>query len=210
MQTIEPQVWTDPAPHRPVPFWESVRQDVIAHVSPAQRGQSWWWRAGTTALVALGSSGFRVTLVYRLAHTLRHRTGPLGRVLAAPLYWWNRHFYGCSIAPIARLYGGLILPHPQGIVVGHEVVIGPRCWIFQNASLGGAPGKVGMPRVGADARIYAGAVLSGPIAVGDNVTIGANAVVSRDVPDRTMVRCPMAEFSPEPDREADSQQTIAK
>ena len=37
----------------------------------------------------------------------------VGRALASVLYWWNRHFYVCSIAPTARLHGGVILPHPQ-------------------------------------------------------------------------------------------------
>ena len=51
-----------------------------------------------------------------------------------------------------RLHGGLILPHPQGIVVGPGVVLGPRAWIFQNVTIGGRTGKVGTARVGADAR----------------------------------------------------------
>ncbi len=80
------------------------------------------------------------------------------------------------------------------------MVVGPRGWVFQNVTLGGAPGKVGMPRVGADARIYAGAVLTGPITLGDEVVVGANAAVHRDVPARTLVRCPSPEIRPLPAR----------
>ena len=94
--------------------------------------------------------------------------------------------------------GGLIFPHPQGIVIGGGTVVGPRAWIYQNATIGGAPGKPGLPHVGADARIYAGAVLTGPILVGDNVLIGANAVVHRDVPSRTAVRSAAVESGPLP------------
>lgn len=199
-QAAEPRAWVDPAPDRPVPFWEGLWQDVLAHYSPEHRERSRWNWALETLKVAVRSSGFHVTALYRLAHLLHHRTGLVGRVLAGFLFWWSRHGYSCAIAPTARLHGGLILPHPQGIVVGADVVMGPRGWIFQNATLGGAPGKVGVPQVGADARIFAGAVLSGPIVVGDNVVVGANAVVSRDVPARTIVRCPPAEFSPLPER----------
>jgi serine O-acetyltransferase len=197
-QAAELRAWADPAPRSPLPFWECVREDIVAHIPPAERRRS---RASWTRVVAgivLRSSGFHVTVCYRLAHTLYHRVWLLGGVFSGILFWWSRHFYGCSIAPTARLYGGLILSHPQGIVVGPGVLVGPRAWIFQNATLGGAPGLSGMPRVGADARIFAGAVLAGPITVGDNVMVGANAVIYRDVPSRTAVRCPPAELSPLP------------
>ena len=197
---IESQAWVDPVPQRPVPFWASVRQDVTAHISLADRGVSRWRWALMTAGVMLRSSGFRVTVNYRLAHTFYYRVGIVGRVLASLLFWWNRHFYGCSIASTARVHGGLILPHPHGIVIGPAATVGPRAWIFQNATVGGAPGRDGLPQIGADARIYAGVVLVGPITVGDNVMVGANTVVSRDVPSRTLVRCTAAEFSPLPAR----------
>ena len=46
----------------------------------------------------------------------------------------------------------MILPHPQGIVIGAGVVVGPRAWIFQNVTIGGGPGKIGVPVIGADGR----------------------------------------------------------
>jgi serine O-acetyltransferase len=57
-----------------------------------------------------------------------------------------------------------------------------------------------MPRVGADARIFAGAVLTGPVTLGDNVVVGANAVVARDVPARTLVRSAPVELGPLPEQ----------
>ena len=139
--------------------------------------------------IVLRSSGFHLMISYRTAHALAYRANPLGRALAGTLYWANRHFYGCSIAPTSRLHGGVVLPHPHGIVIGAGVVVGPRAWIFQNVTIGGMPGKLGVPAIGTDVRIFSGAVVAGPIALGDNVMIGANAVVHRDVPDRTLVRC---------------------
>jgi serine O-acetyltransferase len=189
--TIEPPE-TAAGLDRPLPFWASLRADIQAH----QPGPV---RPVDAARVVARSSGFHLVALHRLAHTLAHRAGPLGRVGAGILFWMIRHLYGCSIASTARLHGGLILPHPQGIVIGAEVVVGPRAWIFQNVTIGGAPGKVGMPRVGADARIYCGAVLTGPVAVGDNVMVGANAVVARDVPDRTLVRAAGVEMVPLPE-----------
>jgi acetyltransferase-like isoleucine patch superfamily enzyme len=43
-------------------------------------------------------------------------------------------------------------------------------------------------------------VLTGPVRLGDNVVVGANAVVARDVPDRTLVRPALVEFAPLPDQ----------
>jgi serine O-acetyltransferase len=190
--------WVDPDPARPVPFWSSLRADVIAHIPIPMRNRSRVGWAGMTAWVALGSAGFHAVLLYRVAHAMRFHLGPVGRVAAACIFWAIRHAYGCSIAPTARLHGGLILPHPQGIVIGAGAVVGPRAWIYQNVTLGGTPGKEGLPKVGADARLYAGAVLAGPIVVGDNVVVGANAVVVDDVPARHLVRCAAAEVVPLP------------
>lgn len=187
--------WSEPDPDRPLPFWSGLRADIAAHRQ--DRGRS--SRLVETAGVVVRSAGFHVLIVHRLAHALAHRAGLAGRIGAGLLFWGIRHCNGCSIASTARLYGGLILPHPQGIVIGPGVVVGPRAWIFQNVTIGGAPGKIGMPRVGADARIYCGAVLTGPVRLGDNVMVGANAVVARDVPDRTLVRCAATELVPLPE-----------
>jgi serine acetyltransferase len=192
--------WCDPAPGRPLPFWRNAFDDVVAHIPPEQRPRSWWRWALIVLKVLLTSAGFRAVLSYRLAHTSRFRLGLPGRCLAALVHWWSRHWYGCTLSPKARLHGGLILPHSHGIVIGPGVVVGPRAWIFQHVTLGGAPGKVGMPFVGADARLYAGAVLTGPIRLGDNVMVGANAVVACDVPSRTMVRSAAVDLQPLPPR----------
>jgi serine O-acetyltransferase len=188
--------WSDPDPGRPIPFWASLHADIVGHIPVEQRTCSRGRWALLTLGVLFGSAGFRVVGAYRLSHTLGHRAGLPGRVMAGFIFWAIRHVYYCTISPRARLHGGIILPHPQGIVIGAGSAIGPRAWIFQNVTLGGAPGKEGLPQVGCDARIFAGAVLTGPIRVGDNVMIGANAVVARDVPDRSLVRCSEAEIVP--------------
>lgn len=194
----EPDRWSDLNPGRPVPFVESVQLDIVAHLAPEDRpsrGMAWLVQG---LKVGLRSSGFHVCLLYRIGHLARYRWGIPGRLVSAWVFWWTRHFYGCSIAPSSRIFGGLILPHPQGIVIGAGSVIGPRGWIFQNVTVGGAPGKSGMPVIGCDVRIYAGAVVSGPVVLGDNVMLGANVVVSRDVPSRRVIRPAQPEIVPIP------------
>jgi serine acetyltransferase len=194
--TEHPDAWSDPAADQPIPLLAALRADLLAHIPVDRLGGTWPRLALLCLLTAVRSAGFHATLAYRLSHTLQGRLGPPGRLAAAFVSWCARRLYRCAIAPAARLHGGLILPHPQGIVVDAGTVVGPRAWIFQNVSIGIAPGRAGLPRVGADARIFAGAVLTGPIIVGNRVAIGANAVVHRDVPSRSIVRPPAAEYVP--------------
>ena len=76
--------------------------------------------------------------------------------------------------------GGLLLPHPNGIVVHPDAEIGANCLFFQQVTIGYLPG--GVPRIGDHVDIGAGARILGPVSIGDGARIGANAVVTRDVP----------------------------
>jgi serine O-acetyltransferase len=80
------------------------------------------------------------------------------------------------------------LPHPQGIVIGPNTVVGPYSWIYQNVTLGGNSGNAGGPHVGSGARLFTGAVVVGSIVVGDDVVVGANVVVTSSVPSYAKVR----------------------
>lgn len=171
----------------PLPFWASVCADALAHVPPDQRAALRGGQAALLLKLLFTSAGLRCAMLYRLSHTLRARVPLLGTIASKILFWFGRHWYGVAIAGTARIGGGLILPHPQGIVVGGQARIGQRAWIFQNVTIGGAPGKNGMPTIGDDARLYTGAVIVGPIVLGNDVVVGANSVVTFDVPDRSRV-----------------------
>lgn len=171
-------------------FGSALRDDVVAH---GVRASAW-------PIVLLRSPGFRMTLILRAAFAARASFGPMGGAAAGLLAWFVRHVYGCSVATTARIAGGVIFPHPQGIVIGPNARLGPRAWIFQNVTIGGAPGREGLPTIGADARIFPGAVLAGPIRVGRNCVVGANSVVTRDVPPLSMVRPVEVEVGILPDR----------
>ncbi len=192
-----PPDWSEPCSSGPLPFWSCVRQDLDAHVAPEARvGRP----LGRWLKTAVRSAGFHVMFLHRVAHQCYYRLGLPGRILAGCIFWWLRHVYTCSIAATSRLYGGLILPHPQGIVIGHGAVVGPASFVFHNVTLGGSPGKIGLPRVGRAARIYTGAVLVGPIVVGDNVMVGALTLVAHNLPSRVFVHVPPPIVDPLPER----------
>lgn len=104
--------------------------------------------------------------VLRKAAVLRHRFWSVVTGADIPL--------GC------RIGGGLLLPHPNGVVIHPDAVIGPNCLIFQQVTLGMAGG--GVPRLGGHVDVGAGAKVLGAISVGDHARLGANAVVLTDIP----------------------------
>jgi serine O-acetyltransferase len=87
---------------------------------------------------------------------------------------------GAEIPLGTRIGGGLMIPHPNGIVIHPDAVIGPNCLIFQQVTLGS--GENGAPRIGGHVDIGAGAKVLGGVAIGDHAKVGANAVVLQDVP----------------------------
>jgi serine O-acetyltransferase len=81
----------------------------------------------------------------------------------------------------ATIGGGLILPHPNGVVIHEDARIGEDCMIMQQVTVG-MIGDGDVPTIGNRVYIGAGAKIIGKVVVGDGARIGANAVVVSDVP----------------------------
>jgi serine O-acetyltransferase len=88
---------------------------------------------------------------------------------------------GADIPLTCRLGGGLLLPHPNGVVIHPGAVVGPNCLLFQQVTLG-AGSRPGLPTLGGHVDVGAGAKILGGVSIGDHARIGANAVVLDDVP----------------------------
>jgi serine acetyltransferase/thymidylate kinase len=82
-----------------------------------------------------------------------------------------------------RLPSDVHMPHPYGIVLQRQAVIGHRVTIMQQVMIGGRDGDPNIaPVIGDDVTIGAGARILGDVRIGNGATIGANAVVTRDIP----------------------------
>lgn len=92
---------------------------------------------------------------------------------------------GADIPINSRIGGGLLIPHPNGIVIHPDANIGCNCLIFQQVTIGAT--SKGIPTIGGHVDIGAGAKILGPVKVGDHARIGANAVVLTDVPEYGVV-----------------------
>lgn len=96
---------------------------------------------------------------------------------------------GADIPINSDLGGGLLLPHPNGIVIHPGASVGVNCLLFQQVTLAGPVVLGGHVDVGAGAKIPA------PATIGDHAKIGANAVVTGDVPAHaTAVGVPAKKF----------------
>lgn len=82
-------------------------------------------------------------------------------------------------------YGGM------GVVVHKKATIGSNCMIAQQVTIGGKSGCSNLPIIGDNVEISAGSKIIGDIKIGNNVVIGVNSVVNKDVPDNAVVAgCP--------------------
>jgi serine O-acetyltransferase len=143
--------------------------------------------------------GFYITATYRFGHwarKLESRPARLGcgvahRALATP---W-RFFRNVYLPAQAEIGPGLRMVHPQSILVAPDSKIGANCSLYQEVTLGTGP-QPGVPSVGDNVMIFAGAKLLGGIEVGDDVHVGANAVLTKDVPEGATVSAPPARAIP--------------
>ena len=88
---------------------------------------------------------------------------------------------GADIPVNCKIGGGLLLPHPNGVVIHPGSRIGVNCLIFQQVTIGARNDAV--PTIAGHVDIGAGAKILGGVQVGQHALIGANAVVLDDVPD---------------------------
>ena len=111
-----------------------------------------------------------------------------------------RFFTGIEIHPGAKIGKNLFIDHGMGVVIGETSEIGDNVTIYHNVTLGGSSPSIDSerqrhekrhPTIGNDVVIGSGAQIIGPVKVGNNSRIAANAVVVKDVPENaTMVGIP--------------------
>ena len=136
-------------------------------------------------------SGLHAVWWYRLNHWLwKRRLTLVARLVSQIVRWWTL----IEIHPGARIGERLFIDHGAGVVIGETAIIGDDCLFYHGVTLGGqgdVRGNRRHPQVGSRVTIGAGAIILGPITIGDDALIGAGAVVVTDVPaGRTAVGVP--------------------
>lgn len=102
---------------------------------------------------------------------------------------YRRFCNQCGIYIMPNTTGpGLLLPHPGFIRVDSNVVIGKNCTILPMVLMGKKhPGMNSSIEIGDNCYVSTGVTILGPVKIGNNVTIGAGAVVTKDIPDKAVV-----------------------
>lgn len=138
------------------------------------------------------SPGVQAVTVYRFGQWLTHRPAIL-RLFLEPFFLLGQFLvhvlWGIELPRSARIGAGLYIGHFGSITISPHAVIGTHCSLSPCITIGmsGHGDRFGVPVIGDFVYIAPGARLFGRIRVGDNVKIGANAVVYRDVPDNAVV-----------------------
>ena len=119
------------------------------------------------------------------AHRLTHRMWDAGlKIPARLLSQFTRFLTGIEIHPGAVIGRRLFIDHGMGVVIGQTAVVGDDCLLFHGSTLGGRSMTRGKrhPTLGNRVMVGAGAQVLGDLLIGDDAQIGANAVVTHDVP----------------------------
>lgn len=128
--------------------------------------------------------GRRLLLTIRRYQRWRPARGPVSALICGYLVLSHRFWSvvtGADIPLNCRIGGGLLIPHPNGIVIHPDAIIGVNCLIFQQVTIGTCDGT-GAPILAGHIDVGAGAKVLGPISISAGARIGANAVVLADVP----------------------------
>tara|TARA_R100001369_G_scaffold11984_2_gene25794 strand:+ start:43 stop:594 length:552 start_codon:yes stop_codon:yes gene_type:complete len=151
--------------------------------------------SNTNSLVLLlTQQGLWALFVYRISNSIYISKMPnvFRRVLLIPCLIaqkWIEILTGISLPYSAIIGERFYIGHFGGIIINAQAVIGNNCNISQGVTIGvsGTKQKRGVPILGDNVYIGANAIVVGEISVGDGAVIGANSLVTKDVLSNTTV-----------------------
>jgi serine O-acetyltransferase len=168
-------------------FVMSIRQWIIEDLSTASRKDP----ACPTRRQAVLHQGVHAIWAHRLTHRI-HLTGH--REIARTASYVSRIVTGVDLHPGAVIGPRVFVDHGAGVVIGEDAVIESDVMMYHNVTIGSVgwwrPKLVNgrrHPTIGARTVLCTGAMILGPITVGEDCVVGANAIVLADVPSRTHI-----------------------
>ncbi len=136
--------------------------------------------------IAILYSGLHAIWSYRLAHALWTRGW---RFPARALSQLTRWLTGVEIHPGAVIGRRFFIDHGMGVVIGETAEVGDDVMLYHGVTLGGRTREGGKrhPTLGDGVAVGAGAKILGPITIGAGSVVGANAVVTADAPEDSVL-----------------------
>ena len=155
-------------------FMEKIKEtiEVAREKDPAAKG---------AINILVNTPGIHAIMFHRVAHSLYNRKYFFTARLISQI---SRFLTGIEIHPGAQIGRRFFIDHGMGIVIGETAEIGDDVMLFHQVTLGGTGKDKGKrhPTVENNVIISAGVKVLGPIVIGENSKIGANAVVLHDIP----------------------------
>ncbi len=117
-------------------------------------------------------------------------------LIAKIISQFSRFLTGIEIHPKAKIGKNLFIDHGMGVVIGETSDIGNNVTIYHNVTLGGTSPSINAkeqrnlkrhPTLHDNVVVGSGAQILGPIIIGKNSLIGANAVITKDVPEKSIM-----------------------
>ena len=129
----------------------------------------------------LTSPGLHAIWMHRVSHLLWKAKR---RILARMFSNWSRFLTGIEIHPGSTIGKRFVIDHGMGVVIGETAIIGDDVLMYHGVTLGGKENSAidRHPVIGSHVVIGAGAKIIGRVTIGDNCYIGANTVVTKDIP----------------------------
>ena len=161
-------------------FYKQLVDDLDAYMERDPAAQS-------RLMILVSYSGLHAVMWYRLSHWLwGHRLLLLGRMVSQLGRWLT----GIEIHPAATIGRRLVIDHGMGVVIGETAKVGDNVTLYHDVTLGGIAPSIDSaaqksvkrhPTLEDGVIVGSGAQVLGPITVGANARVGANAVVVKDV-----------------------------
>jgi len=143
--------------------------------------------------VVLTYPGVKAVLFHKIAHFFCIAKFDL---IARIISQFSRFLTGIEIHPKAKVGENLFIDHGMGVVIGETSEIGDNVTIYHSVTLGGISPSIDSneqrnvkrhPTLKNNVVVGSGAQVLGPIIVGENARIGANAVVTKNVPENAIM-----------------------
>jgi serine O-acetyltransferase len=169
-QMVQPRVFS---------FFEFVKSDAGRYLNEAKgRKRITMWLN-----LFFFVPGFQLAFLLRLQE-LVYKIPILGKIIRKFIWYFGSMISSSEINLGAVIGAGIYMPHPTGIVIRSECIIGRNVTILQGVTIGrGESAEISQTTIGDGCKIYAGAKIIGNVRIGSNAVIGANAVVLKDIPD---------------------------
>lgn len=140
---------------------------------------------GNNVKVFLLNRGFQALFIYRLSNLLWRKKVP---IIPLVLTRFIQIVYSIDIDWKCSIEGGCRIIHGVGLVIGAGVRIRKGAVLYHGVTLGISHGtKRGFPELEENVLVGCGAKILGPIKIGKSSKIGANSVVTHDVPENSIV-----------------------